>query len=43
MQHDALMERTAVPSFSGENGMSEKRTNTNTERIHRLDKQDRSS
>jgi phospholipid transport system substrate-binding protein len=37
------MDPTAVPSFSRENGMSDKRTNTNTDRNHRLDEQDRSS
>ena len=31
------------PPFSGENGMSDKRTKTNSERIHRLDEQARSS
>jgi phospholipid transport system substrate-binding protein len=31
------------PPFSGENGMSDKRTKTNPERIHRLDEQAKSS
>ena len=33
----------AVPSLSAVNGMSDKRTKTNSERIHRLDEQDRPS
>jgi phospholipid transport system substrate-binding protein len=43
MQSAPLMRSTAVPPFSGENGMSGKRPKTNSERIHRLDEQDRSS
>jgi phospholipid transport system substrate-binding protein len=43
MQRAAFMGSTAVSSFSGENGMSHKRTKTNSERIRRRDEQDRSS
>jgi phospholipid transport system substrate-binding protein len=34
---------SAASPFSGDNGMSDKRTRTNSERIHRRDEQDRSS
>jgi phospholipid transport system substrate-binding protein len=42
-QRAALKSSTAIPLFSGENGMSGKRTKTNSERIRRMDGQDRSS